>query len=891
MSFRKLYGPCQQCGVDESSQWRKVDGKFWERLSGSELPRLFPRLSKGSVICNKDYTLILRTIRATVVDVEQQLIPEVDEGAAIVQEEGEAGYFVRNEQNCQNDVDKEIPADQEAAHLLGRVRELETRVSELEDALKTEREKNRSYRYPLHEVVTDIVSLFKSPPQDLDVYNYDSLLAYSQDYSPILSEFLMELLNASSETSDNISLLKYRLVTICHILAYNKNQKVNILQSAVSSLFSGVSDLYLHVLHRLGVGVSLRKVYYDRKVVSMNHFSNVCSRLESINAKEYFGVATGDDFHNIHSSRAPDTTSSTDVSHMGTSAYRVCPNVPRVAVAPSTKYTKDDNPAYLKPDVLKLQLGNTYSFHLGLSHNEWKLHFNESLHSSISTENISLHSYDPFLKERKQDRSMQNVFLLDCSQNPLKSKEDYVKLFDHSMSNIPIFSHILTENIVPFVADWPGFSYVRRLIMMHCTGHYRVPEELLHLRPFIGPLHLSLNGREFVFLKYRDAFFAPLYAHLFGEKAQLATKPKPWRISLLLAISCEAWNAIRDDIKGHFGKCKDPSYLYFLNLLDNYIPMMLDIYSQYFRGGDLKSTLSVVFRAWTFFFASRRPNYKRAPLAFLSDLLDRSKPNHPEHGLYQAFAIGLPSITDYDPEHLHSRIRAAIKEYFDADRIQNVARQVEVHRHSSDLLDHFGPTSQVPYTKEKVTKLSLLAIDFLAKIFHEVAHNLGKSKYKAKEKIFHLHGAPVAVPLHTMPLGYALVAKEKEFPSKTKECDNSTCKKIGQGHEIAQLICGHSYHHGCTPQDTNSPLHQCLNCFRLLAVAIDAICKQFNKALKTSGTGSIDPEEEEEEIQVQEEDGDEFLEVMADNEHCMLTTLERLQEEIVTWPKINPDMV
>ena len=49
----------------------------------------------------------------------------------------------------------------------------------------------------------------------------------------------------------------------------------------------------------------------------------------------------------------------------------------------------------------------------------------------------------------------------------------------------------------------------------------------------MGPLHISLNSREHIFITFKP-FFKKIYSHLFpGSK--LAENPKPWRINLTLA--------------------------------------------------------------------------------------------------------------------------------------------------------------------------------------------------------------------------------------------------------------------------------------------------------------------------------------------------------------------
>ena len=115
------------------------------------------------------------------------------------------------------------------------------------------------------------------------------------------------------------------------------------------------------------------------------------------------------------------------------------------------------------------------------------------------------------------------------------------------------------------VGDWPCQFYVRQVV-------YR--ESIHNLVPMIGPLHISLNAREIILLKFHP-FFVQLYAFLFNSKKALAKKPKPWRISLLLEVVYGGWLLVRDAIMSVFAGSKDVQYLTLVTLLDTYVPLSL----------------------------------------------------------------------------------------------------------------------------------------------------------------------------------------------------------------------------------------------------------------------------------------------------------------------------
>jgi hypothetical protein len=87
----------------------------------------------------------------------------------------------------------------------------------------------------------------------------------------------------------------------------------------------------------------------------------------------------------------------------------------------------------------------------------------------------------------------------------------------------------LNNYIIPIPANFSGQLYIRKAIVKKLeSDNSNNPKEITCLLPFLGPLHLTLNTRESVFLMYR---------RVFGMKKKLAAKPKPWRINLLLYLA------------------------------------------------------------------------------------------------------------------------------------------------------------------------------------------------------------------------------------------------------------------------------------------------------------------------------------------------------------------
>ncbi|XP_065071763.1 uncharacterized protein LOC135696323 [Rhopilema esculentum] len=66
-----------------------------------------------------------------------------------------------------------------------------------------------------------------------------------------------------------------------------------------------------------------------------------------------------------------------------------------------------------------------------------------------------------------------------------------------------------------------------------------------------------------------------------------------------------------------------------LNLLDNYLPLGLSIYSIIFKSGQTELFVDSIFRCWMMFFCFRRRHYNKAPLVWLSNFLYWKQIGHP----------------------------------------------------------------------------------------------------------------------------------------------------------------------------------------------------------------------------------------------------------------------
>ena len=91
------------------------------------------------------------------------------------------------------------------------------------------------------------------------------------------------------------------------------------------------------------------------------------------------------------------------------------------------------------------------------------------------------------------------------------------------------------------------------------------------------------------------------YKAMFGEKRILADHPQPWRILLVTELAYGSWTLVRDSLLQFFSKSKDVQILTLINLLDNYLPLVLTVYSTIFKGNNLDQYMDAMLRAWVMF--------------------------------------------------------------------------------------------------------------------------------------------------------------------------------------------------------------------------------------------------------------------------------------------------
>ncbi|CAG8774271.1 9882_t:CDS:1, partial [Cetraspora pellucida] len=114
------------------------------------------------------------------------------------------------------------------------------------------------------------------------------------------------------------------------------------------------------------------------------------------------------------------------------------------------------------------------------------------------------------------------------------------------------------------------------------------------------------------------------------------------------------WLLVKKYITKSFETSKDIAYIMFLDLLDNLIPVALDIYMHLFRENHFEEYINTIFRLWTIMRRFQRHNYDKIMLAFLSDIQYWKITEHP---IINILKTHLNVFDKYLIENFHSLLR------------------------------------------------------------------------------------------------------------------------------------------------------------------------------------------------------------------------------------------
>jgi len=518
------------------------------------------------------------------------------------------------------------------------------------------------------------------------------------------------------------------------------------------------------------------------------------------------------------------------------------------------------NPKGIDVDLVVENVSHSFFPYLWLTYNERKFAFSGELPKAKNHEEhvemLLVHCYDNRIQQRRDDRSMNNTKLVNLVEGNLRSTEDYVKALQN-VFNIPELKLYLEKYILVAPMDYPGQYFVRHGISscMNSTNTSELSTLLLHIVPMIGPLHVSLNSRETVFL-LNYAFFNKLNCEVYSKKKKLAKKPKPYKINVLLELAASGWSLIREEVLAKFCNYKDPEVRYLLDLLDNVVPLVLDFYPVIFRSGYWPAYKEAMFRVWMLFCRYNRKNYNKLPIAFFSDVFYWFTTHHPMASIIeQNFHL----FNDYYVENFHSSLHLQTNKLNSSEQIITQAKIIDQKCGNNQFKEIFSDPHNIIYTEKELEFMKKRTAIFLLELFMKIFNNhdkvikidaSGKSG-KNKNKIqYKLPTLDTIVDAKLLPLAWST----SFHPRTERYCDREDCEL---SHNVGcNLACGHSYHYKCFLLNLSS---QCQHCNEYLTKSIIDNGKAFQNSLNSSDEDFLFKKEKEEEENMDEVENDESI--------------------------------
>ena len=204
---------------------------------------------------------------------------------------------------------------------------------------------------------------------------------------------------------------------------------------------------------------------------------------------------------------------------------------------------------------------------------------------------------------------------------------------------------------------------------------------ILSVVPTIASLHVSLNSKEHV-VNSCHSFFKTVNETIF-PRSKLADNPKPWRISLILEIVYGGWTLVRHTVMRKFSRFKDVACGTLYNLLDNYIPLVLSIYSISFKLNNFCEYFRAMIRIWIMFTCLQCRHYNKAALIWINMCSHWGK-YAPQ--LFNLLTNYITIFDEYPVENTHGILRSQTKVSDTANELRKKTKSIF---QSKDKQSHF----------------------------------------------------------------------------------------------------------------------------------------------------------------------------------------------------------
>ena len=221
------------------------------------------------------------------------------------------------------------------------------------------------------------------------------------------------------------------------------------------------------------------------------------------------------------------------------------------------------------------------------------------------------------------------------------------------------------------------------IITMYLNQQVQQSQTVIHL--WLHCVQLSQQWDLYIYPSIAESMFLlvsghpppqKVYTHLL-PKSILASLPKAWRINLILETVYGAWTLTRTTTKLVFTNSKTLQYVALLNLLDNYLPLVLSIYTITFKRNDFLQYRSAMIRVWVMFVCLERRHYNKSPLVWLS-CNTHWETNFPQ--LYNLWKKWPTIFDEYPVENTHSILQAQTHQSDTAEQLTKKAKIILVQK-------------------------------------------------------------------------------------------------------------------------------------------------------------------------------------------------------------------
>ena len=568
---------------------------------------------------------------------------------------------------------------------------------------------------------------------------------------------------SSDDQSQNRELQnEKKCVTIINMLMFGQSQKASWFQKILSNqvVSRGISDSGLSILNKSGISASKSTQKRELQKLASSHSNTVKGFIDETIRMKCLLVLMIDDYTNIHTKHRPlDSTTSTARS-MATILLKRFPDVPAITADPSL--------AVANPQCLSIDLISDF---FERSCKKLFLTFASVMPQWIRTiffdPEMERHRYGQHNYQQQQSmkalRKMKECRLVDEVEMPLKCFDDFFKASCHAAEQG--LDKYLEHFICPQPGDWPAQFYMRQ-IQYNATG--TVPQHLQNIVPFIGPLHVQLNARQSLCVT-NIQFFKAAYSWIFGSRKRLATKPRADKITVLEEILYGGWTVVRDHVMAAFCQCKDLQFLTLVNMLDNFLPAVLSVYSVVFKTGNTELYADTLLRLWAMFFCYKRHHYNKAPLIWISNFLFWQKQEHP---LFSTLMKTLNAFDEYPVENFHSILRSQTSEADSGEVLRKKAKALDFSKvMTSNFSSVFATERKYNYKRNKLEYLKLKAAKFIFNLLSKIKENLniaeqvprpkGKQRNLTYWKLPYLFGDDI-ISSKVLPIGFQFAGKEPD---------------------------------------------------------------------------------------------------------------------------------